>query len=221
MVKGGKRIVIYCIIVYLCVMFCACGQQSTEESTVTLKKEDTSITFCVDEKEGQYPILIPEFESQVESAVVSSINSDIKDILMPVYEQKQSGKNPCIDTEIYDSDRYLQVVSRYAVYPLEDGYEKVVSFNYDRVRDKRITLTDALIESGTTLDEIRQEINDYFVSTYNEIATYGVTVDGFRIDDNNACVFLGNVCLGTDNDYTLYVYAFDYSTGRAELYDNR
>ena len=203
-------------------MLCACGKEKQPEKSVTLNKEDTTISFCVDEILSDYPIQIPEFQSKCDSSVVKSMNNDITDLLMPVYEQKDNGKKPCIITEIYDNNRYLQAVCQYAVYPLDGKYEKVVSYNYDRIQDKKLTLTDALIASGTTLDDVRQLVNDYFVHQYedseNEIAIYGVTVDGFVMNEDDSCIYYGNVCIGNDA-YTLYIYAFDFTTKEARLYD--
>ena len=224
MAESGRKIITYIICFSLLVSLCACGEKSEEKTDVTLNKEDTTLVFSIDEMVGTHPVQIPEYHSKVQSEVVSELNQDIKDLLLPIYEQEGSEKEPQILTTIYDNDRYLQAVVQYVEYPLVGGNGDVTSYNYDRIKDKRVTLTDALILSQTTLDDVRQMVIDAFLltgkATENETAIYGVTVDGFVLDEKDACVFFGNIdlCFGNDTPWS-YVYAYDYTSGTVTVYD--
>ena len=86
------------------------------------------------------------------------------------------------------------MVVRYVEYPLVGGYGDIASYNYDRIQDKKITLTDALVKKETTLDDVRQMVIDSCLRmkklSDKETSIYGVTVDGFSLDANDNCTFL-------------------------------
>ncbi len=222
--KIKRHILTYVICILTMFSFCACGEEPEKSQDVTLNIEDTTLTLSVDEMAGTHPLQIPEFHSEVESEVVPALNQDITDLLMPLYEQDEEEKEPQIVTELYDNARYLQAVVQYVEYPLVGGNGDVITYNYDRIYDKRVTLTDALILCQTTLDDVRQNVIDSFLqsekASEKETAIYGVTVDGFVLDEKDVCTFFGNIdlCFGSDTPWS-YVYAYDYSSGVVTVYD--
>ena len=96
--------------------------------------------------------------------------------------------------------------------------------NYDRIQDKKITLTDALVKKETTLDDVRQMVIDSCLRmkelSDKETSIYCVTVDGFSLDANDNCTFYGNVdlCLNGTTQWS-YIYSFQFETQTVEIYD--
>lgn len=158
--------------------------------------------------------------------MIEELNQDIMDGPGAIYEKDKDGKEiiPEIRTTEYSTNQYLQVVVRYVEYPLVGGYGDIASYNYDRIQDKKITLTDALVKKETTLDDVRQMVIDSCLRmkklSDKETSIYGVTVDGFSLDANDNCTFYGNVdlCLNGTTQWS-YIYSFQFETQTVEIYD--
>lgn len=228
MAAGVRKKYIGMIAALSMIFLCGCGSHTVSEQTeqVTYKPEDSSVTYAVQTEEHGYPVQIPSFASVHESSAIGEINQEIEDLLTALYKKDQDSEvtHPQIVTEVYENDRYLQAVSRYVEYPLVGGYGDVASFNYDRIHDKKLTLTDALVMKQTTLDDVRQMVTDSALNqkepAEKEISIYGVTVDGFSLDENDQCTFYGNadLCLDGSTQWS-YIYEFQYDTQTLKIYD--
>lgn len=205
---------------------CSTGaQKSTDQEAKTYAPEESNLGYAIQTETDAHPVEIPVFQSKNESAVVAQLNLEIEDQLMSLYEDdKSTDQIPEIETELYTNDQYLQAVCRYVEYPLVGGYGDVVTYNYDRIHDKQITLTDALVTKQTTLDDVRQMVTDGCLQTAELAQTgasiYGVTVDGFVFGEEGNCAFYGNVDISMDGASPWsYVYRFEYETQMVTIYN--
>ena len=205
-----------------------CGtaaQGGTDQEAKTYAPEQSGLEYALQTETDAHPVEIPEFHSEHESAVVAQLNQEIEDQLMKLYaDDKSTDQIPEIETEFYTNDQYLQAVCRYVEYPLVGGYGDVVSYNYDRIHDKQITLTDALVAKQTTLDDVRQMVTDSCLQTAelakDGASIYGVTVDGFVFDEEENCAFYGNVDISMDGASPWsYVYRFEYESQTVTIYN--
>ena len=223
--KKGKMIMMLAAIgIFLCLIGCAAKEETTE--AVNYEPEDSSLKYAVHTELDGHVIELPQFASTHDSAVIEELNRDIMEGPGTVYEKDKDGEEiiPEIRTTEYNTDQYLQAVVRYVEYPLVGGYGDVSSYNYDRIQDKKITLTDALVKKKTTLDDVRQMVIDSCLRMQElsdkETSIYGVTVDGFSLDANDNCTFYGNVdlCLNGTTQWS-YIYSVRFETQTVEIYD--
>lgn len=223
--KKGKLVMVLAAIgSCLCLIGCAAKEDATE--AVNYASEDSSLTYAVHTELDGHAIELPQFTSTHDSAVIEELNQDIMDGPGAIYEKDKDGKEiiPEIRTTEYSTNQYLQVVVRYVEYPLVGGYGDIASYNYNRIQDKKITLTDALVKKETTLDDVRQMVIDSCLRmkelSDKETSIYGVTVDGFSLDANDNCTFYGNVdlCLNGTTQWS-YIYSFQFETQTVEIYD--
>lgn len=221
-----KRKCLVCFFV-LVSMFAACGCRETKsEETVSYAPEDSAVSFSVQTKIDGHPVEIPVFSSVHESTQLAEINREIDDTLGTLYEKDKDSAEitPEIRTDLYENPKYLQALCRYVEFPLVGGQGDVVSYNYDRVHDKQITLTDALILKETTLDDVRQAVTDSCLREKDlldkEITVYGVTVDGFVLDEENHCDLYGNIDFSLNGKTQWsYIYRYEFENGTLEIYD--
>lgn len=205
---------------------CSAGEHKDQkQAEKTYAPEESGLTYALQTETDAHRVEIPVFQSENESAAVAQLNQEIEDQLMSLYEDdKSTEKIPEIETEFYVNDQYLQAVCRYVEYPLVGGYGDVVTYNYDRIHDQQITLTDVLVTKQTTLDDVRQMVTDSCLQTAELAQTgasiYGVTVDGFVLDEEDNCAFYGNVDISMDGASPWsYVYRFGYETQTVTIYN--
>lgn len=220
-----KKIIPYFVCTTL-LFLTGCGKQTAQTTTreMQYEAEASAISYCVNLEQDGHLVQIPEFVSEHESAVLEEINQEIADTIGVFYEEDKTQTEVCFEavTDVYETSEYLQVVVRYVEYPLVGGYGDVISYNYDRIQDKRLTLTDALVENQTTLDDVRQMVIDVCLKQLaeKEITIYGATVDGFSMDENHNCKFYGNVDLCDETQaHWSYIYCFDYETQTVSIYN--
>ena len=219
-----------------------------ENALIDIDPAASSMVLAVDEViDGKHPVQIPRYESTIDSQVIEGINSDIDKLLMPVYEryleadaerskevdsendtENNSENNsedaviPDIRTILDESDKYLQAVVMYVEYPLLGSDGDVVSYNYVRAEDRVLTLSDALIRAETTLDDLKNEIIEvYYIlnqDTEEMLSIYGITVDGFIINEDSSIDFYGNIDISVNAEEPWsYIYRYNNGSGEMEL----
>lgn len=219
-----KKITNVLVISCLGILLCSCGTESgdNEKQQISLTKEDTVINLQVDETVNGHPVQIPKLESKVQSKVVDAINYDIDFLLMDLYNKalEKEDIDPQVKTTIYDENQYLQIICRYVEFPLLGCYGDVVSYNYDRIKDERLMLSDALVLSGTTLDDLKQEIVDNYLKLdeikETDAAIYDITVNAFRILDKDVIEYWGKLTVSF-NEQTPWGYTYIYNFETKEL----
>lgn len=212
------------------IILTGCGSSDYKENVTTVSASDSSLSLCIDEIiDNKYVVQIPEFASVSQSKVIDDINEDISSLLIPVYESYMEGgkKVPEIKTILSESDKYLQAVSAYVEYPLLGSDGDVVSYNYVRDEDRRVTLSDALIMSDTTLDDLKNTIFDVYyhmvqketIDSDSEFdAIFGITVDGFIINEDDSLDFYGNIDISSNgNDPWSYIYKYNNINENLEI----
>lgn len=200
-----------------CLTFAGCSAEK-QEDTKELSRDDTSVAFQISESVNGHTVQIPRFESKVDSTVVQELNQDISNLLVDLYDRAMADDttDPMVVTDVFDGERYLQTVSRYVEYPLLGADSDVVSYNYDRIKDKRLFLSDALLLSDITLDDLKQEILDVYLTSeearQQEVAVYGMTVDAFHIQESGQVTYWGKLVI-SKNEQEPWGYTFSYDFG--------
>lgn len=229
MEKQMKKRIICCWVLFcMLLVLGGCGETTSENigEEALFNPEESSLENVVYTLEnGKCPARMPHFSATYDSAVIDGLNQEVKELHQTLFEPvSDTDVQMDVKVENFENDRYLQSVICYVSYPLVGGYGDVISYNYDRVQDKRLTLTDAFVLKNTTLDDVRQMVIDSCFKTKplmeNETTIYGATVDGFVLDDKDNCVFYGNVdlCINGNTQWS-YIYQFDFETQEIEIYD--
>lgn len=212
------------ILISLCLLT-GCSDATVEENAELIDPNTSSMKLLVDETiDDRYKVQIPIFESTIGSEVIDDINRDIDMLLVSMYERdmEDEDKTSDIRTIIDDSSKYLQAVVMYVEYPLLGSDGDVVSYNYVRDEDKRLTLSDALIIAETTLDDLKNEIVEVYYAmnqdSADELSIYGMTVDGFIINEAEAIDFYGNIDISVNaSEPWSYIFRYSCDEGYMEL----
>lgn len=225
--QNFKRIFALCCMAAL--FLAGCSAAGSGENTENVFSYETDVSLSVDECiDDKYVVQIPEFSAVPESSTIDDMNSDIDSLLVSMYEADMDtgDKIPEIKTEIYESEKYLQAVVMYVEYPLLGSDGDVISYNYQRDDNRRLTMSDALIMSDTTLDDLKNIIIDRYYSmepssdmdVFNTelAAVYGITVDGFIIKEDGSIDFYGNIDISINGDEP-WSYIFKYNAQTDEL----
>ena len=212
------------VFLFMTCLLCGCSgtQGGSTESTVNLNKEDSSLSLVRDEVVDGYEIQIPQFQSQTDSATVAEMNRQIEELTGWFLTKIQDGCHARIHTDLYEDDRYLQVLIQYKSYPLVGGNADVVTYNYDRIADKQILFSDVVIELGTTMDDLKQEAIDAYLESddakNNEAFVDGIRVDGFLYEEGEP-VFYGSIAISYANSEPwAYVYGYHWNQKKMVIY---
>lgn len=208
----------FCILA-ICFVLTSCQEEKTTNVKQTIAPTDTSLHMEISETlKDRYIIQIPRFSCTKNSEAINDINTDIDTLLTTLYKNTDNNPDttPEIRTTNFTSDHYLQSVVYYVEYPLLGSDGDVTSYNYDRINDTRIMLSDALVIAETTLDDLKDEIVDAYSSSTNNTensAIYGITVDGFTLTDDNHITFYGNIDISeNEKNPWSYIFSYDYQT---------